>query len=45
MPYLVDGTLSSIAKAYASPDEVGWKEVVFNETYSILSNKAYELTK
>ncbi|KAK1678286.1 hypothetical protein QYE76_039134 [Lolium multiflorum] len=43
--YLVDDTPTSIAEAYASPDADDWKEAVYNEMDSILSNGTWELSE
>jgi hypothetical protein len=40
----MDDTPTSIAKAYASPDTDDWKEAVYNEIDSILSNAIWELS-
>jgi hypothetical protein len=41
--YLVDDTPKIIAKTFTSPDADDWKEVVYSEIDSILSNKTWEL--
>jgi hypothetical protein len=41
--YLVDDTLKTIVKAFASPDADDWKEAVRSEMDSILSNETSEL--
>jgi hypothetical protein len=42
--YLVDGTPTTITKAFASPDADDWKEADQNEMDSILSNGTWEVT-
>jgi hypothetical protein len=41
--YLVDDTPKSILKAYASPNEYNWKEVVHSEMESIMTNITWEI--
>jgi hypothetical protein len=41
--YLVDDTPKIITEAFASPDVDDWKEVVYSEINSILSNGTWEL--
>jgi hypothetical protein len=42
--YLVNGTPTTIAEAFASQDADDWKEAVHNEMDSILSNGTWEIT-
>jgi hypothetical protein len=42
--YLVDDTPTTITEAFASSDADDWKEAVYNEMDSILSNGTWEVT-
>jgi hypothetical protein len=41
--YLMDDTLTTIAKAYSSLDADSWKEAVQSEMDSIMSNRTWEV--
>jgi hypothetical protein len=41
--YLVDDTLTSIVREYASPDADDWKEAIHNEINLIRSNRTWQL--
>jgi hypothetical protein len=41
--YLVDDTPRTISEAFASPDADNWKEAIYSEMDSILSNGTWEL--